>query len=344
MKAVRIIVLAGFLSGAAACLAGAAGFSLEVGAIGYDFNAFGSTQGTNVITNKANFAPDIYLNGAYTLSLADATKLKLGVMAEDQMGTISPSFVQIGRIEPYADLAWGQLSARASFPMYLLGYDTTNDPSYAEIKYMLDKTYKGISLSTYYNSSNAFLFTTYESVSYKLPLDKSTAFVFSVSTEIGLYPSVWLDDVKPQVSFIYGPLQVDLKESIYFSNQNKNPSMSDQKYNLRLFTDPKVTFNMASIGVQGLKVYLAASLYTYNSYPNSALANDAAFYGGSTGGTGAQAVALGSSITPGVCFALGPFFADLALKVSNYDDSVSNAAKKDPTFDPSLKLSYTMSF
>ncbi len=344
MKAVRILTLAGFLTGAVACLAGAEGFSLEVGATGYDFNAFGSTQGSNVITNKANFAPDLYVNGSYTLPIADATKLRFGLMAEDQMGTISPSFVQIARIEPYTDLTWGRLTARASFPMYVLGYDTTNDPSYAEIKYLLDKTYKGISLGTYYDSSNTFLFTTYESVAYKLPLDASTSFVFSVSTEIGLYPSVWLDDLKPQVSFIYGPIQVDLKESIYFSNQGKNPSMSDAKYNLRLFTDPKVTFNLASVGVQGLKVSLAASLYTYNSYPNSPLANDAAFYGNATTGTGAQAMALGSSITPGVSFASGPFSAELALKVSNYDDSVSNAAKKDPTFDPSLKLSYTMSF
>jgi hypothetical protein len=343
MKAVRALSLAGFLFCAVARLVGAAGFSLEVGAVGYDFNALGSTQGSGVITNGADFAPDVYLNGSYTVSFDKDTKLKLGLMAEDMMGTIAPSFVQIGRVEPYADFTLGQLTARVSFPVYLLGYDTTNDPASAEIKYILDKIYKGISLSTYYNSSNAFLFTTYESVAYRLNLDKTTAFVFSVSTEIGLFPTPWLDDLKPQVTVLLGPVQLDLKESIYFGNQNRNPTASDVKFNLRFFTDPRLTFNFASIGVPGLKLYLAASLYTWNTYPNSTLANDAAFYGNATTGTGAQAMALGSSVTPGVSYAIGPFFAELALKYSNYDDSVGNAAKKDPTFDPSLKLSYTLS-
>ena len=344
MKAVRILSLAGFLSCAVACLSGAAGISLEVGAVGYNFNALGSTQGSGAVTNKANVSPDLYVNGSYLLPLPNDVKLKLGLMAEDMMGTISPSFVQIGRIEPYADLAWGQLSARVSLPMYLFGYDTTNDPSYAEIKYILDKIYKGISLATYYDSSNPFLFTTYESLAYRLNLDTTMAFVFSASTEIGLYPAVWLDDLKPQVTFIYGPVQFDLKESIYFSNQGKNPSTSDLKYNVRFFTDPKLIFNFASIGVPGLKAYLAASLFTWNAYPNSKLSNDTAFYGNATSGTGAQAMALGSNICPGVSYAIGPFFAELALKYSNYDDAVSNPAKKDPTFDPSLKLAYTFAF
>jgi len=344
MRMMRTVSLAGLLFCGFASAIGAASVSLEAGGVGYYFNALGSTQGSGAITNKADFSPDLYVNGSYALALDSDTKLRLGLMAEDMMGTISPSFVQIGRIEPYADLSWGQLSARLSLPMYVLGYDTTNDPSYAEIKYILDKIYKGISLSTYYNSSNAFLFTTYGNLAYKLNLDKTTAFVFSVSAEVGLYPTAWLDDLKPQVTFIYGPVQLDLKESIYFSNQGKDPSASDLKYNLRFFSDPKLSFNFASIGVPGLKAYLAASLFTYNSYPNSTLSNDAVFYGDASTGTGAQAIALGSSITPGVSYTTGPFYAELALKYSNYDDSVNNAAKKDPTFDPSLKLSYTLTF
>ena len=276
MKTVRALSLAGFLFCAVACLVGAAGFSLEVGAVGYDFNALGSTQGSGVITNNADFAPDVYLNGSYAVSFDKDTKLKLGLMAEDMMGTITPSFVQIGRIEPYVDLTLGQLTARVSFPMYLLGYDTTNDPVSAEIKYILDKIYKGISLSTYYKGSNAFLFTTYESLAYRLNLDKTTAFVFSVSTEIGLFPTAWLDDLKPQVTFILGPVQLDVKESIYFSNQNNNPTASDVKFNLRFLPKPRLTLNFAGIGVPGLKLYLAASLYTCNTYPNSTLPNDAA--------------------------------------------------------------------
>ncbi len=342
MKTMRILALGLLVLGGAAAMAGAAGLSLELGAVGYDFNALGSTQGTGAITNSADLSPDPYLNGSYTLSLDKSTNLRLGLMAEDMMGTISPSFIQVARAEPYADLLAGALSVRVSFPMYYLGYDATNDPSYTEIKYVLDKVYKGINLATYYNTTNSFLFTNFESVAYKLTLDTTTAFVFSASTEIGVVPSLWIDDVKPQVTVIYGPVQLDVKESIYFSDQGKNPATTDLKYNVRLFTDPKLTLNFASLGVAGLKAYVAASLYTYNVYPNSTLANDAVFFGSASTGTGALAVALGSSVTPGVSYAFGPFYAELALKYSNFDDSVSNAAKKDPTFDPSLKLSYTL--
>jgi hypothetical protein len=166
--------------------------------------------------------------------------------------------------------------------------------------------------------------------------------VFSASTEITFSPSVWLNDVKPQVTFIYGPVQLDLKESIYFKDQGKNPASSDVGYELRFFTDPRLTLNFASLGVTGLKAYLAASLYTYDSVPNAA-GSPTAFYGNSSGAAGA----FGSSVTPGVSYVTGPFYAELAFKYSNYDDSTSASfagAQKNPTFDPSLKLSYTFSF
>jgi hypothetical protein len=252
------------------------------------------------------------------------------------MGTISPSFVAIVRGEPYADLSWGALSARVSFPLYYLGYDTANDDANKEISYILDKNYKGIHLSTQYDAANnTFLFTNFESVSYKLSFDKTTALVFSATAEIGFVPAFWMYDVKPQVSFIWGPLQLDLKESIYFVDASLTPSPADAAYNTRYFTDPKLTFNFGSIGVAGLKAYVAASLYTAN-----ASATGTNFYNTGTGGT----AAFGSSITPGVSYANGPFYVEAAFKCSNYDDTLTSPAGKNPTFDPSLKFSYTFSF
>jgi hypothetical protein len=350
MKRNRVLLLVAVLALGVTLAAGAAGMTLQVGATAYDFNALSANQkATNPqpITSTPDISPDPFINGFYGLALDKDTRLNLGLMAEDMMGIDSPAFIQVGRIEPYADLSIGGLSARMSFPMYLLGYDTTNDPANALITYVLDKYYKGINLATFYKSGSTyetFELTNYESVGYRLNLDKTTAFVFSASTEITFSPTFWLNDLKPQVTFIYGPVQLDVRESIYFANSNQNPSMSDVKYNLRFFTDPTLTFNFASLGVPGLKVAFAASLYTYNSYPNSTLAGDNAFYGNATSGAGAQAKALGSSITPSVSYSMGPFAATLGLKYSNYDDSVSNPAGKDPTFDPSLKLAYTLSF
>ncbi len=280
------------------------------------------------------------MNGSYTLALNDSTRLKLGLMAEDMMGTIPPSFVSILRAEPYADLTYGPLSARVSFPLYVLGYDTVNDPANKEIGYILDKNYKGINLSTKYEDDstrdNNVLVTNFESLAYRLSLDKTSALVFSATTEIGFVPAFWMYDVKPQASVIWGPLQLDVRESIYFVDASVTPSFSDASYNTRYFTDPKLTFNFASLGVNGLKAYLAASLYTAN-----ASASGVNWYNTGTGGT----AAFGSSITPGMSFAMGPFYVEAAFKYSNYDDSVTDGiTKKDPTFDPSLKLSYTFSF
>ena len=219
----------------------AEGFSLELGSVVYAFNIGGTLQtpapGTT-ITSSIDISPNVYLNGSYTMKLDGSTRLKLGLQAEDMMGTISPSFVLIGRAEPYADLATGALTVRVSFPLYILGYDATNDPNNAEIGYIMDNYYKGISLSTSYTSSNTFLFTNYESVAYRLTFDKTTALVLSASTEIGLVPAPWLYDVKPQLSLAWGPVQVDLKESIYLANNTStSPSFSDQKYNLRFYSE-----------------------------------------------------------------------------------------------------------
>jgi hypothetical protein len=341
MKIIRVLVAAATLLAAVSFAAEAAGVSLELGAVGYDFNSGSAPQAvapSTPITNSADFSPDVYLNGSYTLTLDKTTKLKLGVFAEDMMGTISPSYTFIGRAEPYADFSAGSFSARVSFPLYLLGYDTTNDPKFDEIKYLLDSYCKGINLSTVYSSTNTFLATNFESLSYRLTLGSAAALVLSATTEIGFSPVFWLHDVKPQITVIWGPVQLDLKESIYNVDASLTPNpAADTGYNVRWFTDPKLTLNFASIGIAGLKAYVGASLFTYQIFPNT---GDSAWYNTSSG----KAAAFGSSITPGVSYSIGPFYAEASFKIHNYDDSVTNAAKKDPTFDPALKVSYTLSF
>ncbi|HUI69609.1 MAG TPA: hypothetical protein VL354_03745 [Spirochaetia bacterium] len=345
MKSLRLIVVMVILAAAVATAACADGFTLEVGAVGAALNVFSSAQqkpgAPTAITSNANLVPDPYVNGSYAMKLDSITTARFGLRAEDMMGTISPSFVNMARVEPYADLLSGPWSVRVSFPLYFLSPDTKNDPKYAELKYLLDYAYKGISLGTYFNSGmNTFLLTNYESVAYKLSFDKTTALVFSASTEIGLSPA-WLYDLKPQISFIYGPFQLDLQEAIYFADQGSTtPSFSDATYNLRLYTGPKVTFDCGSVGVPGLKVYFQASLYTYDTYPNGSTPGSA-FYGGSSG----SAVAKGSSLYPGIIYSTGPLYVEAIFKIHNYDDSNTDGlANVNPTFDPSLKVSYTVRF
>jgi hypothetical protein len=126
-------------------------------------------------------------------------------------------------------------------------------------------------------------------------------------------------------------VQLDVKESIYFADAAAAPSFTDAKYATRFYTDPKLTFTFSDVGVKGLKAYLAASLFTAN-VP----------YAGTVDfmGTGK---AKGSSVTPGVSFAMGPFYAEASFKYSSFDKSFA-ADGADPTFDPMLKVSYTLSF
>ena len=346
MKSWRIFVLTVLLVSAVGFVVSAEGFTLEVGALGAALNATGAAQqkptGATVITSSANLAPDPYINGFYALKLNDSTTLRLGVRAEDMMGTISPSFVDFGRVEPFADFLLGALSIRVSFPLYFFGFDATNDPAYKEIKYLVDYAYKGIYLGTDFASGVASsLITNYESVAYKLSFDKTTALVFSVGTEIGLSPA-WLYDLVPQVSFIYGPWQLDLQEPVYFADQGNTsgPSSSDNSYNLRVYTNPKLTFDFSSLGLTGLKAYFRASLYTYDDFPNGA-SSGTATYGGHSG----SAIALGSSLYPGIIYTTGPWYFEAVFKIHNYDDSNTDGlTNQNPTFDPSLKVSYTLHF
>jgi hypothetical protein len=342
MKTNRVLVLVIVLLAAVGFTAGAAGISIEAGAVGWLFNPTGAAQSkTNPqpVTSNLGISPDLYVNGSYTMAIDDATKLKFGALADLVMDSIpsTSSIPLVGRIEPYVDLSWNALSARVSFPLYLLGYDNTNDPSQAALKYIMDSYWKGINLGTYYNKNDGatFLFTNYENVAYKFSFDKTTALTVSASTEIGFVPVFWVYDVKPQASLVWGMLQVDLKESFYFGDNNKNPSTSDSSYNFRVYTEPKITYNFADLGVKGLKAYLAASIYTYQSLPNQSVD---AWLDGSNG----AANAIGSSITPGVSYSFAPFYVEAAFKFRNYDASVSNAAKKDPVFEPMIKFSYTL--
>ncbi len=331
MKPYRILFLALLMAAGAAAGVSAEGVSIELGGLLYDFNSLSSQQGAaGTATNVFNITPDPYVNGSYTMKFSDELKLKLGLMAEDIMGT-NPGFVMIARGEPYAELAYGALTVRASLPLYLLSYDTTNDPKFKEIGYILDKTYKGIHLSTVYGTTNTFLVTNFESLSYKLALDKTLALVFAASTEIGLSPALWMYDVKPQVSLIWGPVQLDVKESIYFADAVSAPSFTDSKFATRYYTSPKLTFNFSDLGVKGLKVFLAADLFT----ANVPYVGTVDFYG-----TGK---AKGSNIIPGVSFAMGPFSAEADFKYSNYDKTYA-VDGADPTFDPCIKLSYTLAF
>jgi hypothetical protein len=338
----KILLLIAVLMAAVVIGVSAQDFSLEFGATGYDFNALSSQQAAKAplpITDGYNLSPDPYFNGSYLLKM-DGFNLKFGVMGEDMMGTIYPSFVQIGRVEPYAEISGSGFTFRSSLPMYFLGFDKTNDPGNTEMKYMFDKYYKGVYLSTDF-STNApnFLFTNFDSLAYRINFDKSSAMILSTSTEFEMSPEPWMYDVKPQLSFIYGPLQLDVKESIYFADGNSTGAV----YATRFYTDPKLTFDLGCIGVKGLKTYLAASIFTADSSGFGTF-----WYGdgyvASNGKNQSATNALGSSITPGISYTIAGFYVEAAFKISNYDDSLGNLAGKSPTFDPSVKVSYTLSF
>ncbi len=145
MKPLRFVILIACLCPFAGYPIFAEGITLEIGALGASLNAFSSAQQkpgvATAITSGANLVPDPYVNGYYALKLNHTTIVRFGLRAEDMMGTISPSFVNFARAEPFVDYLCGALSLPVSFPLYFIGTDTTNDPANAETKYLLDYAY-----------------------------------------------------------------------------------------------------------------------------------------------------------------------------------------------------------
>jgi hypothetical protein len=337
MRINRIIAVGILLAGIALASV-CAQSTLETGAVAYFTDVSGVyANGQNGFTTNGNqtdkYAPTIlpYVNFVYAMKMDPAT-LKLGLYVEDWMGLYQGSsapyeFQMAGKVEPSGELIVGDLNVKVSFPFLM--YSPADASGVNELKYAY-KTYSyGYPNEAGYDSTKNIWISNYDKVAYKINFDKTVSLTLGAEADTGFTPIATLFDVKPQFSFVYGPVQLDNKFDFYFMDSNAAANVQG----LYFYLEPKLTFDFSIFGITGLKAYVNASriatFTTATKYTSSAPWHDTA-------------------IIPGVSFKF-PFglYAEAAWKFAKIDaDASSDANDKNVAlyFEPMVKLSYTVSF
>lgn len=313
--------------------------TLEIGAVGYSTDMTGvygdGENGFASVGNQANkYAPttQAYINYIYSMKL-DPIALKLGLYLEDFMGfyqaDVAPyAFQMAGKLEPSGEVIWQGLDIRVSFP--LVTFNPTDKSGINELKYAYKSyNYGYTSTASPDYANNYFWVMNYDKITYKFSFDKTTSLTVGAEADTQLVPVQWLLDVKPQVSFVYGPAQLDFKYAIY-NNDSPTPYLD-------MYLEPKVAVDFTNIlGIGVLKAFVASRVSVATTRPASASFD-----------TGKPWNDV--SLTPGVSYKF-PFGLYLegnfkfAKLTSDKTNNLPNDKNTEMYFEPQLKVSYTLSF
>jgi hypothetical protein len=327
-----------FIAAAAASIS--AQSSLEVGTGGYLTDVTRVyADGRNGFTANGNqtdkYAPNVQPYVSYTLTQKrNSFSLKYGLYAEDWIGlyqgaTAPYEFQMAGKVEPSVELLAGGLDAKVSFP--LVFFSPQDASGINELKY----AYKPYSYGYFNNSptpdyTQSFWVTNYAKLTYKFAFDNTMALTVGAEADTGFTPVLTLFDVKPQLSFVYGPAQLDAKAAFYF-NDNYSNGGANGSDDLYLYIEPKLSFDFGGIGVTGLRAFVSSRVSTYTTatkYTSAAPWHD-------------------TWIAPGVSYKIGGLYLEGDFKCNKIDsNAASDANDKNvaPFFEPQLKVSYTFAF
>ena len=276
--------------------------------------------------------------------------LKFGLAAEDALINYSGAvpatskqaaeFITAGRGEPYAELTTGGLSVHVGLPIYYFTPFSSPGTDQNGIKNALKWMYKGIGLQYYTtfaagttgafniadngNANDNALFTNYDRIAYKISVGDRFSIVPAVEADFIFAPAFAFADVKPVVTFNYGPVALDAKVSYYSiaEGQGIKPT-GDSYYNTYVLTiDPKLTVGFDSLGVKGLKVFASSSIPVKTEYYNN----------------------KGLNLIPGLGYRLGTLSLEADLRINYLDYAGSDGANyKQTEYDPYAKAVYTFS-
>jgi hypothetical protein len=337
MKSIKVFALVAVLS-LIAFASVQAQSSLETGAVAYFTDISGVyADGHNGFAANGNqkdkYAPTVqpYINYLYTMKM-DPLTLKLGLYLEDWIGLYQGAskpyeFQMAGKADPSAELLFGGLDVKVSFPQVM--YSPADTSGVNELKFAY-KTYSyGPNNEATYDATKSYWSANYDKVAYKIAFDSTTSLTLGAEADFLFVPVTLLLDAKPQFSFVYGPAQLDCKFDFYFMD----PAAAANVQGYYFYLEPKLTFDFTSLGIAGLKAFVQANRW--------ALATSATKYT-------SAAPWHGTAITPGVSFKF-PFglYAEGDLKMYNVDANPSgdtNDKNMALYFEPQIKLSYTISF
>ena len=273
----------------------------------------------------------------YTQKLDDSNTIKAGAIIDWYLpfvkGTDTAYQPQYSAfVAPFVQYQGFGIDAKATFPMITFAPgDATNAPSgysagtnYNAVKYgAITKT------GTYKAKDNTFVMANYQKVTYKYSFDKTTAVVVGYEADFAFMPVFWVSDVLPQFSVIYGAFQLDNKFDFY-------NTWSDVANNFftQFYLEPKITYDLGSVGVSGLKAYVVGRY--------SAATTDAKF-------ANASLPWHDSRVQPGASYSftvkdVGTFGADASVRFNRIDYDATNKFDTAGQGDFRLNLTYSVKF
>ena len=275
--------------------------------------------------------------------------LKFGLAAEDALINYSGAvpatskqaaeFITAGRGEPYAELTMGGLSVHVGLPIYYFTPFSSPGTDQNGIKNALKWMYKGIGLQYYTtfaagttgkfniadngNANDNALFTNYDRIAYKISVGDRFSIVPAVEADFIFAPAFAFADVKPVVTFNYGPVALTKVSDYSIAEGQGIKPTGDSYYNTYVLTiDPKLTVGFDSLGVKGLKVFASSSIPVKTEYYNN----------------------KGLNLIPGLGYRLGALSLEADLRINYLDYAGSDGANyKQTEYDPYAKAVYTFS-
>jgi len=329
MKKMTLIAILAALSGA---VFAQSQVDVAVLTVGADLSqAYPGTSAKNgILGSTKNSFVQTTATYTYTAKLDDDNTVKLGAIGDLTVPLVSgtnSSYTSgqfAGKFDPFVQYQGFGLDAKFTFPVALAGSADTAGLTAAQVNYI---AFKPVSASgTYKIASNTVAVSNYQKVIYKYAIDKTTSVSAGYEAEFVLVPAVFFYSVLPQITAVYGPVQLDAKYSMYNTWADAVATGTAAAY--KTYVEPKLTFDFASVGVKGLKAYVAgrASLTTVTAAGVSSALSD-------------------SRVQPGVSYStavegIGTLGTDLSVRVN----SLENVSGTPTSTDVRLNLTYTVKF
>ncbi|HTH13445.1 MAG TPA: hypothetical protein VMB23_03555 [Spirochaetia bacterium] len=303
--------------------------------------AYPTTAAKGGLLSQKNSSNDTTVTYTYTAKLDDQNTVKGGAILDLYVPFVSGTDTAYqsqyaGYVAPFAQYQGFGVDAKATFPVIFYNpTDTKNMASavnsaanYNAFKY--GPVLKG-STNTYNPNNTAVMVANYQKVIYKYSFDKSFWVSGGWEADLSVVPTLWVADVIPQVSVAYGPAQLDTKVDFYNTYSDNVSARFTQTY-----LEPKLTYDLGSVGVSGLKPYVVGRYSlatTQGSYTNASQAwHD-------------------SRVQPGVAYTLtvkdvGTFGADASIRFNKIDnDATANKGfDASPYGDFRLNVTYSVKF
>jgi hypothetical protein len=293
----------------------------------------GTTAKTGLLNSTKNSFVESTVTYTYTAKLDDANTIKAGAIVDLYVPLVSGTDASYtagqlaAKLDPFVQYQGFGVDAKFTFPIAFLG---SADKAGLNAGVAAYAAFKPVSATGKYAVvTNALAVANYEKVMYKYAIDKTTSVAVGYEADFVLVPTVFVADVLPQITAVYGPVQLDAKYSFYFTWADAIANVAGTNAAWTNYLEPKLTYDLGSVGVKGLKAYVGGR-YSL----------------GQASATGVSSALVDSRVQPGVSYStalegVGTVGGDLSVRVNRID---TNDTTKPSSSDLRINLTYSQKF